>query len=67
MGIEHLTIALASTNRLRMLDLSENDIGSTNFRVFIKIFSINTDIELINVADCKVRLPPYLSFKLLYS
>lgn len=49
-----MTIALASTDRLKYMDLSENDIGSTNFKILIKIFKTNQDIELLNVADCKV-------------
>ena len=54
LGIEHLTIALENTNRIKMLDLSENDLGSKNFRILLKIFHKNNEIELLNVADCKV-------------
>jgi len=54
LGIEHLAIALESTNRLKELDLSENDIGPQNFKLLLKIFDKNNRIEILNVADCKL-------------
>ena len=54
LGIEHLTIALENTDRLKMLDLSENDLGSQNFKLLLRLFPKNTQIEVLNIADCKV-------------
>jgi hypothetical protein len=45
---------LESTDRLRELDLSENDLGSGNFKLLLRVFPRNTAIEVLNVADCKV-------------
>lgn len=39
---------------MRVLDISENDIGPQNFKIIMKIFHKNNQIELLNVADCKV-------------
>ena len=47
-----MTLALKSTDRIRHLDISENDIGSENFMILMPIFESNTFIELLNVADC---------------
>lgn len=52
--MEHLALALEGTSRLRVLDISENDIGPQNFKIIMKIFHKNNQIELLNVADCKV-------------
>ena len=49
-----MTIALESTNRLRHLDLSENDLGPQNFSILLKIFHRNDKLEVLNVADCKL-------------
>jgi NLR family CARD domain-containing protein 3 len=38
LGLEHLTIALESTDRLRIVDLSENDLGPKNFQLLLRIF-----------------------------
>eukprot|EP00347_Sterkiella_histriomuscorum_P009457 403341144 len=54
LGIEHFSIALENTSRLKTLDLSENDLGSQNFKILLKIFNKNNEIELLNIADCKL-------------
>ena len=54
LGLEHLTIALETTNRMQSIDLSENDIGPKNFSLLLRIFPTNTRIELLNIADCKI-------------
>lgn len=54
LGIEHLTIALEATTRLKHLDLSENDLGPSNFSILLKIFHKNANIEVLNLADCKL-------------
>jgi Ran GTPase-activating protein (RanGAP) involved in mRNA processing and transport len=54
LGLEHLTIALENTERLKHLDLSENDLGASNFKLLLRLFPKNTQIEVLNVADCKL-------------
>ena len=54
LGLEHFTIAFKDTNRVRQLDISENDIGSKNFMILMPIFAANTRIENLNVADCNL-------------
>jgi len=54
LGLEHLTIALENTDRLRSVDLSENDLGPKNFHILLRIFHNNTNIEVLNIADCKL-------------
>jgi len=39
---------------LKWLDISENDIGPKNFEIILRIFPKNTDLELLNIADCKI-------------
>jgi hypothetical protein len=47
-------LALAGTTRLKVLNLSENDLGPKNFEVLQPIFETNISIEILNIADCKV-------------
>jgi len=54
LGLEHLTIALENTNRIKHLDISENDLGPVNFRLLLRLFPKNCNIEVLNVADCKI-------------
>ena len=54
LGLEHFTIAFKNTDRIRSLDLSENDIGSENFLIMLQIFESNIDIENLNIADCQL-------------
>ena len=49
-----MTIALQNTDRLKLLDLSENNLGPKNFALLLKIFLKNTKIEVLNTADCKI-------------
>lgn len=53
LGLEHFAIALADTDRLMQLDLSQNDLGP-NFVLMQKIFKKNVNIELLNLADCEI-------------
>jgi Ran GTPase-activating protein (RanGAP) involved in mRNA processing and transport len=53
-GIEHFAIALSKTDRVRHIDLSENDIGKENFLLLLSIFKSNPNIQTINVADCNI-------------
>jgi len=53
LGLEHFAIALADTERLTELDLSENDLGP-NFELLQKIFKKNVYIEFLNLADCDI-------------
>jgi Ran GTPase-activating protein (RanGAP) involved in mRNA processing and transport len=55
LGLEHFTIALTGTKRLKLLDISENDIGFVNFNFLQPIFRDNTEIESLNLADCKIN------------
>lgn len=41
-GIEHFSIALSDTNRIKHIDLSENDIGKQNFLLLLDIFRSNS-------------------------
>lgn len=52
LGLEHFTIAFQNTNRIKSLDISENDIGGQNFLILMPIFESNRMIENLNVADC---------------
>lgn len=54
LGIEHFSLALAETKRLKFLDLSENDLGPANFSILQKIFVSNDQIKHLNIADCNV-------------
>lgn len=54
LGLEHLTLALETSDRLRHLDLSENDIGPLNFKLLLRVFPNNKEVEYLNVADCKL-------------
>ena len=54
LGIEHFAIALSQTARLKELDISENNIGPTNFSFLQRIFKKNVNIELLNLADCSI-------------
>ena len=54
LGLEHFAIALAGTDRLKELDLSENNIGPRNFSFLQRIFKKNEEIELLNLADCRL-------------
>ena len=45
---------MADTDRILELDLSNNDIGAKNFGLLQKIFKTNVNIELLNVADCRM-------------
>ena len=54
LGIEHFAIAFSETDRIKVLDLSENDIGSQNFSLLMKVFRSNTKIDTLNVADCRL-------------
>ena len=53
-GIEHFAIALSKTERIKHIDLSENDIGKQNFLLLLTIFKQNPNIQMINVADCNI-------------
>ena len=53
LGLEHFAIALADTERLTELDLSENDLGP-NLELLQKIFKKNVNIEFLNLADCDI-------------
>ena len=55
LGLEHFAIALTGTKRLKLLDISENDIGFVNFNFLQPIFRDNTEIESLNLADCKIN------------
>lgn len=44
LGIEHFTISLRKTDNLKVLDLSENDIGVVNFKLLLPIFKINNKL-----------------------
>ena len=54
LGIEHFTRAFRSTDRIRSLDISENEIGSKNFQILLPIFESNINIENLNIADCQL-------------
>lgn len=54
LGLEHLAIALSDTQRLLELDISHNEIGHKNFQLLQPIFKININLELLNLADCKI-------------
>jgi len=53
-GLEHFAIALSNKENVKTLDLSENDIGKTNFKVLLSIFKSNVSIQTLNVADCNI-------------
>lgn len=54
LGVEHFAIALQGTDRILELDLSFNDIGSSNFEYLQRIFKSNVNIELLNLDDCRI-------------
>ena len=54
LGLEHFTLAFKDTNRIKSLDISENNLGSKNFQILIPIFRSNVKIENLNVADTKI-------------
>lgn len=54
LGVEHFAIALQDTDRILELDLSFNDIGSSNFEYLQRIFKSNVNIELLNLDDCRI-------------
>jgi Ran GTPase-activating protein (RanGAP) involved in mRNA processing and transport len=54
LGLEHFSHALSQRPQLEHLDISDNNIGSVNFQLLMKVFEVNTDINLINIADCKI-------------
>ena len=54
LGLEHFAIAFKNTDRIRSLDISENDIGGDNFLILMPIFESNRFIEHLNVADCQI-------------
>lgn len=54
LGLEHLTIALEKTDRVKVLDISENDIGPVNFKLILRVFPRNVSMEFLNIADCKL-------------
>jgi Ran GTPase-activating protein (RanGAP) involved in mRNA processing and transport len=45
---------LSQTERIKHIDLSENDIGKKNFVLLLDIFKSNSNIQTINVADCNI-------------
>jgi len=57
LGLEHFTIALKSSSRVRVLDISQNDIGSENFTILLPIFESNGHIEDLNLADTNIDGP----------
>lgn len=54
LGVEHFALALQDTDRIVELDLSSNDIGSDNFEFLQRIFKSNTNIELLNLDNCRI-------------
>lgn len=54
LGLEHFTLAFKNTDRICLLDISENDIGNDNFMILMPIFEANTMIVDLNVADCNL-------------
>jgi len=54
LGIEHLTLALQQVSHLEVFDISENDIGPQSFSHLLPIFSSNTRIQSLKVADCNL-------------
>ena len=42
LGLEHLTLALEATDRLKQVDLSENDLGPLNFQLLLRVFQANS-------------------------
>ena len=55
LGLEHFTIAFQNTDRIKSLDISENDIGGDNFLILLPLFESNKKIENLNVADCQIN------------
>ena len=53
-GLEHFAIALSDKDKIRNLDLSENDIGKSNFMLLLNIFKSIIYIQTLNVADCNI-------------
>ena len=54
LGLEHFTLALKDTIRIKSLDISENNLGRKNFQILLPIFESNVLIEDLNVADTKI-------------
>ena len=54
LGLEHFTQAFIKTDRIKSLDISENDIGRKNFMILLPVFKANVFIENLNVADCQL-------------
>ena len=54
LGLEHFTHAFSGTDRVKILDISENDIGSENFLIMLPLFESNVHIENLNIADCQL-------------
>lgn len=54
LGLQHLAISLSETTRLKSLNISENDVGTDNFRLILDVFRSNNSCEEINLADCKI-------------
>lgn len=54
LGLTHFAIAFSQTDRIKSIDISENDIGSTNFIILLPIFKSNNLIETVNVADTTI-------------
>lgn len=54
MGLQHLSLALAATDRIVELDLSSNKIGSSNFDFLQAVFSANSKLQLLNIAECQI-------------
>lgn len=42
LGLQHFTLAFQEKSNIRVLDISENDIGSENFMILMPIFESNT-------------------------
>lgn len=55
LGIQHFANSLSSSDRLKELDFSENDIGTENFELLLKIFESNTKITHLNLSDCNIN------------
>lgn len=45
---------MKSSSRVRLLDISQNDIGSENFPILLPIFESNGYIEDLNLADTNI-------------
>jgi hypothetical protein len=54
LGLTHFAKAFASSTRLKTFDISENEIGPTNFQLLMPVFKSNSMIEELNVADTNI-------------